>query len=81
MHCFKLLVTFATACSSAVVAHQRDEDEVVLVETTDPQMVSAIREARKTLDGFLVLASNPPAGTEEFKLKVMVKDGLASASG
>jgi uncharacterized protein YegJ (DUF2314 family) len=75
MRCFRFLVTVAAIWSNTVVAQQRDESEVLLVGTTDPQMVAAIREARATLDGFLALAASPPAGTENFKLKVMVKDG------
>lgn len=76
MNCsFKLLVAAAAVWCNAVVAQQRDESEVAFVGTADPQMIAAIREARASLDGFLALAASPPAGTEKFKLKVMVKDG------
>lgn len=38
-------------------------------------MVAAIKHARTTLVDFLKLAANPPAGTDGYKLKVMVIDG------
>ena len=56
-------------------AQQRDESEVVIVASTDPQMTDAIRLARAGLDDFLKLAASPPTGTSGYKLKVMVRDG------
>jgi uncharacterized protein YegJ (DUF2314 family) len=56
-------------------SQSRDENEVVLVGTKDPDMVEAIRNARAGLPEFLKLAASPPTGTSGYKLKVMVKDG------
>lgn len=41
----------------------------------DPDMVAAIRQARASLDNFLLTAATPPAGTEGFRLKVAVQEG------
>ena len=71
----KCLVAAAALWAALAAAQKRDESEVVFAGADDPQMVAAIREARATLDGFLALAANPPAGAEKFKLKVMVADG------
>lgn len=38
-------------------------------------MVAAIQQARATLDDFLRTQANPPPGTEDFRLKVIVMDG------
>ena len=70
------LILMAFISSIGLAQQARDENEVVLVGTTDPDMVAAIRQARSTLDEFLALASNPPTGTSHYKLKVMVKDGV-----
>jgi len=43
----------------------RDESEVVLVGTTDPDMVAAIGQARATLDEFLAIAANPHAASQD----------------
>ena len=76
MHLTKTLFAIAlTTCFLTVAAQQRDESEVVLVDTTDPDMVTAIKQARTTLPDFLELAANPPPGTDGYKLKVMVIDG------
>ncbi|MBL8482895.1 MAG: DUF2314 domain-containing protein [Rhodocyclaceae bacterium] len=69
-----IAVLFATF-SSFASAQERDENEIVFVGTTDPNMVAAIKHARTTLVDFLKLAANPPAGTDGYKLKVMVIDG------
>lgn len=67
----------AMGLSVAINAQARDTNEVVLVGTTDPDMVAAIRHARSTLSDFLVLASAPRPGTDGYKLKVMIRDGDA----
>lgn len=59
----------------ALAQEKRDENEVVFASETDPDMVVAIRKARESLDGFLALAASPPANTDGFKVKVMVRDG------
>jgi uncharacterized protein YegJ (DUF2314 family) len=62
------------ALITTAAAQTRDHNEVVQVENEDPEMTAAIHKARRSLDQFLLLAANPPAGTSGFKLKVMVKD-------
>lgn len=44
------------------------------VEADDAAMNAAIRQARQTLPDFLALAANPPAGTENYRLKVAIED-------
>lgn len=70
-----LIFLIALVSSLAFAQEKRDVNEIVLVGTKDPDMISAIRQARASLGEFLALASNPPPNTTEFKLKVMVKDG------
>jgi uncharacterized protein YegJ (DUF2314 family) len=53
---------------------RRDEDPVFHVSTGDPEMQAAIARARASLDEFLRIAAAQPAGTEDFKLKVAVRD-------
>lgn len=77
-HIIKFFVVATALWSALAMAQKRDENEIVLVGTTDPVMVAAIREARATLDNFLALAASPPAGTEGFKLKVVVRDGSST---
>lgn len=45
-----------------------------MVSEADKDMNAAMQNARATLDDFLKLAANPPAGAAEFKLKVMFTD-------
>jgi uncharacterized protein YegJ (DUF2314 family) len=71
----KLLLLLTALAVPLAFAQKRDEGEVVLVGTTDPDMVAAIRTARAELDGFLSLAASPPPETSGFKLKVVVRDG------
>jgi uncharacterized protein YegJ (DUF2314 family) len=70
-----LMLLFAIVGLDVLAQEQRDENEVVLVGTRDPDMIAAIRQARATLDEFLFISANPPSGTDGFKLKVIVKDG------
>jgi uncharacterized protein YegJ (DUF2314 family) len=70
-----LFVLLILAATQLAVAQARDESEVVMVGSSDPDMRNAIRAARAELDSFLKLAAEPPPGTSGFKLKVMVKDG------
>lgn len=70
-----LLLSATLAFPNLCAAEKRDESEIVMIGTTDPEMVAAIKTARSGLDGFLALAESPLAGTEQFKLKVMVRDG------
>ncbi|AYN27014.1 DUF2314 domain-containing protein [Buttiauxella sp. 3AFRM03] len=72
----KIFLLFLLAVvGTTAVAQQRDDNEIVLVESDDPEMVAAIRTAREGLDTFLKLASAPAANTSEYRLKVMVRDG------
>ena len=65
----------ALACACTIApAQQANSDRVVHVATNDPEMTAAIAHVQKTLPGFLTLASNPPVGTEGYKLKVAVTD-------
>jgi len=54
---------------------QQVSDQVIRVSAEDPEMNSAITQARASLDTFLLLARNPPQGAENFKLKVKFSDG------
>lgn len=49
-------------------------DQTRYIGDTDRDMNAAIAEARRTLDQFLAVARNPPAGATGFKLKVMLSD-------
>ncbi|WP_284620767.1 YegJ family protein [Aquabacterium humicola] len=69
-----LSLVAASATTLPAIAQQRDEGEVVIVETGDPEMNSAIKTARASLDEFLRLAASPPAQTSGYKLKVMIRD-------
>ncbi|MFO1169610.1 MAG: DUF2314 domain-containing protein [Hyphomicrobiaceae bacterium] len=51
------------------------EDKIINVPNSDQTMVAAIAHAQETLDGFLALVDNPPAGIERFSLKVAITDG------
>jgi uncharacterized protein YegJ (DUF2314 family) len=73
-----LTKTFALAAllaaPSAVFAAERIGDQTRFISESDRDMNAAIDEARRTLDRFLALARNPPAGAKGFKLKVMLSD-------
>ncbi|TIL76718.1 MAG: DUF2314 domain-containing protein [Mesorhizobium sp.] len=53
-------------------------DKTVMVRSDDPEMTTAIEQARASLDDFLALSEAPPPGTDKFKLKVMIVDGDAT---
>jgi uncharacterized protein YegJ (DUF2314 family) len=53
------------------------DDGTVLIRTEDDEMNAAIAKAAATLDDFLKIAANPPAGASGFKLKVRFHDGQA----
>lgn len=73
-----LLLSATLAFPNLSSAQERDESEIVMIGTTEPEMVDAIRTARAGLDDFLALANSPSTGTEQFKLKVMIRDGDAT---
>jgi uncharacterized protein YegJ (DUF2314 family) len=62
------------AATSLNAAADKIEDQVRYVNEQDKNMNLAIAEARRTLDDFLALFKNPPAGADNFKLKVMLSD-------
>lgn len=53
-----------------------EKDEAVPMQDEDPAMQRAFKLARSSLDGFLVKASNPPAGTQSYAVKI----GLTEAN-
>jgi uncharacterized protein YegJ (DUF2314 family) len=71
------LACLAFVSALAVAQVKRDEDEVVKIERSDPDMTAALERARASLDEFLAVAANPPPGTSGFKLKVMIREGDA----
>lgn len=73
-----LFVTALLGASLAVNASEPIADQTVLVKNEDPEMAQAITTAQRTLDEFLKIAANPPAGTSGFKLKVRLQDGPQS---
>jgi uncharacterized protein YegJ (DUF2314 family) len=50
-------------------------DEIAVVADTDPDMAAAMRKARATLTDFLNLASAPRPGTDDFAVKVAIREG------
>ncbi|RWD07507.1 MAG: DUF2314 domain-containing protein [Mesorhizobium sp.] len=61
-----------------VHVHAQGDDKTVMVRSDDPEMTTAIEQARASLDDFLALSEAPPPGTDKFKLKVMIVDGDAT---
>ncbi len=55
-------------------ADDKIADKHQMVSVQDKNMAMAIEEARSTLDSFLAMSRNPPAGATGFKLKVMMSD-------
>ena len=47
----------------------------MVVPSQDAEMSAAMAKARASLDEFLAIAANPPPGADQFKLKVMLRDG------
>jgi len=64
-----LLLFMQTAYSES-----RDENEIVWAHEEDPVMVEAIKNARKTLGGFLQKYAENIPNVNSYKLKVMVTD-------
>jgi uncharacterized protein YegJ (DUF2314 family) len=61
------------ACAQQPGAAERDD--VVSVKSGDPAVTAAMQRARAELDGFLAIASAPPAGTDRFSVKVRLPYG------
>ena len=69
-----IALALGLALLSPYVCAQKIADQTRLVSEEDRNMNLAIAEARRTLDDFLALAKQPPAGASNFKLKVQVSD-------
>lgn len=67
---FFLFVLF----SFSSFAEEKIGDQVLYVNEQDALMNEAIDHARKSLNDFLNLSKNPPKGSADFKLKVMLSD-------
>jgi uncharacterized protein YegJ (DUF2314 family) len=66
------LLTFAVI---PVLAYGAEKvDQTVLIRTEDKEMNDAIAKAQATLDDFLKIKTNPPAGASGFKIKVRITD-------
>jgi uncharacterized protein YegJ (DUF2314 family) len=52
-----------------------DDSKVLSAANGNPDMQAAIRQARATLDTFLVTAATPPPGAEGFRLKIALQEG------
>lgn len=57
------------------IAERAESDEVTFMSSEEPAMRRAFERAKATLDEFLRVAANPPAGTSSFALKVAISDG------
>ncbi|MCE2596143.1 DUF2314 domain-containing protein [Motilimonas cestriensis] len=68
LFCLLLLIPAVTTAAEKI------DDQVVMVSDQNPAMNAAIKKARSTLKDFFAIAANPPAGANNFKLKVMVTD-------
>jgi len=69
------LVSALCALSIAIAAAGREHVHPALAaDRQDAAIAAAVREAQRTLDDFLQLAAAPPAGTQGFRVQVMVED-------
>ena len=50
------------------------DDQTILIGSEDKEMNEAISKAQATLDDFLRVKANPPAGASDFKIKVRIAD-------
>jgi uncharacterized protein YegJ (DUF2314 family) len=69
-----LFAALALAFLSLASAADKVDDQTVLIKTEDAEMLAAIQKAQASLDEFLKLYANPPAGATSFKLKVKITD-------
>ena len=70
----------ALSVALALLASLALADAVVNVPKGDPEMAAAFAKARASLGGFLEKLRHPPAGTENFSVKVGFSDA-ANGSG
>lgn len=75
--CWLLACTFSLAPILAAAQTADQDDKVIGVTSDDPDMTAAIEQARASLDEFLAISAAPPAETDGFKLKVIIRDGDA----
>jgi len=73
---FRYALAAALLCTSVPAIGK--EDQTVLVASEDQEMNEAIANARTTLDEFLRIKANPPAGASDFKIKVQITDAHGS---
>ncbi|MFL6657036.1 MAG: YegJ family protein [Massilia sp.] len=72
----KILVLASVLVASGAQGARPEGDRPLRIASDDVEMEAAINKAQSTLDGFLVIAAKPPVGTEAFKLKVAITDGV-----
>lgn len=71
----KKLTAVAAMFALAASAHAgKIQDRVVKANDDGPVMSAAIAKAQSSLDGFLATYAKPPAGAENFRLKVRITD-------
>jgi uncharacterized protein YegJ (DUF2314 family) len=69
------LLTVSAGVGAQSISEKAAKDEVVVRSNDDPAMRKALSRAAETLPEFLMLASNPKAGTARYALKVGISDG------
>jgi len=74
----RLALLAALALSVALPQAVFAKDTVVRVDQGDKDMNAAIEKARTTLDDFLKVFKDQPAGTSDFRLKVKITDSNGS---
>lgn len=57
------------------ILQKAERDEIAIVANDDPTMAAAMRQARATLNDFLVIAAAPKPSMENFAVKVAIHDG------
>lgn len=70
----KFILTLTLLASTLCLAGEKIGDQVRRIGGEDRDMLEAIKHARSTLGEFLEIEKNPPDGSANFKLKVMLSD-------
>jgi uncharacterized protein YegJ (DUF2314 family) len=68
------LATTLLAAAPLAVVRAEDSNNLKLIPTGDPEMAAAAAKARAGLDGFLAKLDNPPAGTQNYSIKIGIVD-------
>ncbi len=68
------VLMFGLLSLGSCVKKSSEQDRVISVESNDPEMVSAIAKARKSLPEFWLMFDYPPAGVSNFALKYRITD-------